>query len=402
MKRIYLDHNATTPVDPEVLEEMLPFLREAYGNASSVHALGQEARKAVDRARERVAALLQADPKEIVFTSGGTEADNHALRGAVAAATAAKGSAPAHLVTSVIEHPAVLNTAQMLEKRGHAVTYVPVDEHALVNADNVILALRPDTKLVSVMLANNEVGTIQPVAAIAHAARERGVLAHTDAVQALGRVPIDVRALGVDLLSVSSHKIYGPKGVGALFIRKGARVSPLIYGGHQESRRRGGTENVAGIAGFGKACELSGRLLQESAAREARLRDRLEAAIVERIAHVKVNGHPRERLPNTLNVAFRFVEGESLLMNLDFEGIAVSTGSACSSGDLKPSHVLVAMGMAPEDAHGSLRFSLGRRTTDEEIDTTIAAVMRVVERVRSMSPMYRDFVKGREAATGAR
>ncbi len=396
MKRIYLDHNATTPLDPAVLEEMLPFLTEKFGNASSVHSAGQDARRAVEQARERLARLIGADASEIVFTSGGTEADNHALRGVVDP-LAANAACP-HIVTSAIEHPAVLNTCQMLEKRGCAVTYVPVDEHARVDVEQVRSAIKPETKIVSIMLANNEVGTIQPVAEIAAIAHERGALVHTDAVQALGRLPIDVRKLGVDMMSVSAHKIYGPKGIGALYLRRGVRVVPLLFGGHQERHRRGGTENVPAIVGFGKASELAGALREERATRERELRDRLERAILERIPHTRVNGHPTERLPNTLNAAFRFVEGESLLMNLDFEGVAVSTGSACSSGDLKPSHVLVAMGLPVEEAHGTLRFSLGRSTTEEDIDAASEALVRVVDRVRAMSPMYRDFLKRQETA----
>jgi len=398
--RIYLDHNATTPLDPAVLDEMLPFLREHFGNASSVHEAGQVARRAVEEGRERVARLIGADAGEIIFTSGGTEADNHALRGVVEPLLAGGGGHP-HLITSSIEHPAVLNTCQMLEKRGCAVTYLPVDGHGRIDVEEATRAVRAETRLISIMLANNEVGTLQPVAEVARLARERKVPMHTDAVQALGRVPVDVKALGVDLMSISGHKIYGPKGIGALYLRKGVRLAPLLFGGHQERHRRGGTENVAGIVGFGKACELAGALRAERAAREAELRDRLQQSIQERIPHVTVNGHPTERLPNTLNVAFRFVEGESLLMNLDFEGVAVSTGSACSSGDLKPSHVLIAMGLAPEDAHGTLRFSLGRRTTAEEIDAAVEALVRVVERVRGMSPMYQDFLKGRTAPAGA-
>ena len=400
MTRIYLDHNATTPLDPAVLDEMLPFLREHFGNASSVHEAGQVARRAVEEGRERVARLIGADAGEIIFTSGGTEADNHALRGVVEPLLAGGGGRP-HLITSSIEHPAVLNTCQMLEKRGCAVTYLPVDGHGRIDVEEATRAVGAETRLISIMLANNEVGTLQPVAEVARLARERKVPMHTDAVQALGRVPVDVKALGVDLMSISGHKIYGPKGIGALYLRKGARLAPLLFGGHQERHRRGGTENVAGIVGFGKACELAGALRAERAAREAELRDRLQQSIQERIPHVTVNGHPTERLPNTLNVAFRFVEGESLLMNLDFEGVAVSTGSACSSGDLKPSHVLIAMGLAPEDAHGTLRFSLGRRTTAEEIDAAVEALVRVVERVRGMSPMYQDFLKGRTAPAGA-
>ncbi|MCK4413366.1 MAG: cysteine desulfurase NifS [Candidatus Eisenbacteria sp.] len=401
MAYIYFDHNATTPLDPAVLEAMMPFLHEAHGNASSFHSPGREAREAVDLARKQVASLIGAQPAEIVFTSGGTEADNHALRGVIARVKAGAGQPP-HLVTSAIEHPAVLNTAQMLEQQGCAVSYLPVDEYGRVRPEDARSAINDATALVSVMLANNEVGTIQPVAAIAAIARERKAIMHTDAVQGLGRIPVDVDALGVDLLSISAHKVYGPKGIGALYIRRGTRIAPLIYGGHQERRRRGGTENVPAIVGFGRACELAGELLAESAAREARLRDRLEQGIRERIEHVRINGHPSERLPNTLNVGFTFVEGESLLMNLDIERVAVSTGSACSSGDLQPSHVLLAMGFEAEAAHGTLRFSLGRRTTEEEIATVLDVLVRVVARVRAMSPMYRDFIKGRRPAAASK
>jgi len=401
MAYIYFDHNATTPLDPAVLEAMMPFLREAHGNASSFHSPGRKARAAVDIARKQVASLIGAQPAEIVFTSGGTEADNHALRGVIARVKAGAGQPP-HIVTSAIEHPAVLNTAQMLEQQGCAVSYLPVDEYGRVRLEDARSAINDATALVSVMLANNEVGTIQPVAAIAAIARERKAIMHTDAVQGLGRIPVDVDALGVDLLSISAHKVYGPKGIGALYIRRGTRIAPLIYGGHQERRRRGGTENVPAIVGFGRACELAGELLAESAAREARLRDRLEQGIRERIEHVRINGHPSERLPNTLNVGFTFVEGESLLMNLDIEGAAVSTGSACSSGDLQPSHVLLAMGFEAEAAHGTLRFSLGRRTTEEEIATVLDVLVRVVARVRAMSPMYQDFIKGRRPAAASK
>ncbi len=392
MQRIYLDHNATTPLDPAVLDAMLPYLRDEFGNASSVHSPGQAARRAVERAREQVARLIGADPREVVFTSGGTEADNQAVRGTLDLAKS-HGEKPLHVITSSVEHPAVLNTCQHVEKHGVAVTYLPVDRTGRVDPADAVRALTPETVLVSVMLANNEVGTLQPVREIVQGVRERGILVHTDAVQALGRIPTDVNELGVDLLSISGHKVYGPKGIGALYIRRGARVGALLLGGHHERRRRAGTENVPGIVGFGQACEIAGARQAESARHEARLRDRLEQGILARVPHARVNGHPSERLPNTLNVGFAFVEGEALLMNLDLEGIAVSTGSACSSGDLKPSHVLIAMGMQAEDAHGTLRFSLGRGNTEEEIDATLDAIVRVVTRVRAMSPVYRDFVK---------
>jgi len=396
MERIYLDHNATTALDPEVLEAMLPFLRSGFGNASSAHADGRQARAAVDEARSQVAELIGAQPREIVFTSGGTEADNHALRGVLELARVPEGGTP-HLIVSAVEHPAVLAVAQHLEKQGVRVTYVAVDPQARVDPDAVRAALTDETVLVSVMLANNEVGTIQPVQEIAAIARARGILVHTDAVQAAGRLPVDVQELGVDLLSISGHKIYGPKGIGALYIRRGTRIAPLLHGGHQERRRRGGTENVPGIVGMGVACRLARERLATIPDRERELRDRLEAGIRQQVPHVRFNGHPTERLPNTLNLGFNFVEGEALLMNLDFEGIAISTGSACSSGDLEPSHVLMAMQIPVEEAHGSLRFSLGKETTSEQIDRTIAAVVRVVERVRALSPMYADF-KRQQAA----
>ena len=401
MERIYLDHNATTPVDGAVLDAMLPYLRDEYGNASSVHAAGRAAREAVEAAREQVARFLGAEPREIVFTSGGTEADNHALRGVVELARTQPGAAP-HIVTTAIEHPAVLNTCQHLEKQGCRVTYLKVDRYARISLDELRGAITDATALVSIMLANNEVGTVQPVADAARIARERGVPVHTDAVQAAGRIALDVNALGVDLLSISGHKLYGPKGIGALYIRRGTRVAPFVIGGHQERRRRGGTENVPAIAGLGKACELASERLPAVVEQELRLRDRLEQGLRARVPYVVVNGHPTLRLPNTLNVGFRFVEGESLLMNLDLEEIAVSTGSACTSGDLEPSHVLMAMGVPVEDAHGTLRFSLGRSTTATQIDRTIEAVARVVERVRAMSPMYQDFKKQQRATAAAR
>lgn len=394
MRRIYLDHNATTPVRPDVLREMMPYLQGRFGNASSFHAPGQAAREAVEQARRRVADLIGAEPREIIFTSGGTEADNLAIRGTVE--RAAQGKRRPHIVTSAIEHPAVLNTCQHLEKSGCVVSYVPVDGSGLVHPDSVARAVTQETLLVSIMLANNEIGTIQPVAEIARMAREKGVLVHTDAVQAVGRLPVDVRELGVDLLSISAHKIYGPKGVGALYVRRGVRLAPMLYGGHHERNLRAGTENVPAIAGFGKACEIAAAELPSVAQREATLRDKLERGILECIPHMRVNGDRRQRLPNTLNVGVAFVEGEALLVNLDLEGIAIATGSACSSGSLKPSHVQLAIGRSHEQAHGSLRFSLGRETTEEEIDITIEALERVVQKLRVMSPLYSDFVNGRQ------
>jgi cysteine desulfurase len=392
MQPIYLDHNATAPLDPEVREAMMPYLGEVYGNASSVHGFWRAARQAVDEARTQVAALIHAKEREVVFTSGGTEADNQALRGVLDVARPKGGGTP-HILTTAVEHHAVLHTARALEKRGARVTYLPVDATGRIDPEELAGAITEDTILISVMLANNEIGTLQPVAEAARIAREHGIPIHTDAVQALGRVPVDVEQLGVDLLSLSGHKIYGPKGIGALYVRRGTRIGPLIFGGHHERRRRAGTENVPGIVGLGKACELAGAQREASAAREAALRDSLQEGILAAVPEVRVNGHPTLRLPNTLNLGFRFVEGEALLLHHDLEGIALSTGSACSSGDLEASHVLLAMGLPHEEAHGTLRYSLGRWTTAEEIERTIEVTARVVERVRAISPVYQYFLK---------
>lgn len=386
MRRIYLDHNATTAVHPAVLEEMLPYLREVFGNPSSIHWFGQEARRAVDRARQQVADLIGAEPNEIVFTSGGTEAINHAIRGAVDK----EEGCSRHIITSSIEHQAVLSTCRYQEGRGFQVTCLVVDECGVVDPASAAAAITDDTVLITIMLANNEVGTIQPLQEIAETAKERGILVHTDAVQAVGKIPVNVQQLGVDLLSLSGHKIYGPKGIGALYIRRGVKVAPLIYGGHHERNRRAGTENVPGIVGFGKACEMAREELDQNAARVAALRDRLEKGILSQIPHVQLNGYPEYRLPNTLNVSFSFVEGESLLMNLDLMGIAVSAGSACTSGTSEPSHVLTAMGRSPEQANGSIRFSLGWGTTDEDVDDTVKALVEIVGKLRELSPLYVD------------
>jgi len=386
MRRIYLDHNATTALHPDVLAEILPYLREVFGNPSSIHWFGQEARRAVDCARQQVADLIGANPDEIVFTSGGTEADNHAIRGAAGPNAGSR----LHIVTTSIEHHAVLNTCRHLDRRGFRVTCLPVDGNGLVDPEAVEAAITADTVLVTVILANNDVGTIQPIRDIARLAKERGVLMHTDAVQAAGKIPVDVRALDVDLLSLSGHKLYGPKGIGALYIRRSVSIDPFIHGGHHERRRRAGTENVPAIVGFGKACEIAGEELDSAPPRIAALRDRLQQGIEERIEHVQLNGHPVHRLPNTLNVSFSFVDGESLLMNLDLMGVAASTGSACTSGSIEPSHVLTAMGRSAEQAQGSLRFSLGRGNTVEEVDFTINALVDVVGRLREISPTYAD------------
>jgi cysteine desulfurase len=384
-KRVYLDHNATCATHPLVLEAMLPFYKEIFGNASSIHAFGRQARAAIDGAREKVAAFLGASPEEIVFTSGGTESNNFAIKG-VAEAKESKGR---HIITSAIEHHAVLNVCKQLEKKGFRITYLPVDKFGLIDPQDLKKAITEDTILITIMHANNEIGTIEPVAEIGGIAKEREITFHTDAVQSVGKIPVNVNELNVDLLSLSGHKIYGPKGVGALYIRKGIRIAPLIVGGHHERNRRAGTENVAGIVGLAKAIELASQQMQEEAQKIKSLRDRLQAGILEKIENVYLNGHPQLRLPNTLNMSFEFVEGESMILNLDLEGIAVSTGSACTSGSLEPSHVLKAMGIDPAIAQGSLRFSLGRDNTQEDIDYILSLLPNIVSRLRDMSPLYK-------------
>lgn len=382
MNSIYLDHNATTPVHPEVLEAMLPFLREGFGNPSSLHEFGQMARRGVDRAREQVAKLIHAKPAEIVFVSGGTEAANHALQGAAEQRTEGQG----HIITTSIEHHAVLNTCRHLERKGYSVTFLPVDSKGRIDVQQACDAFREDTFLVSIMLANNDVGTIQPLKEIASAARDRGILVHTDAVQAVGKIPIDVKELTVDLLSISAHKMYGPKGVGALFIRSGISIPPFIQGGNHERKRRGGTENVPAIVGFGKTCEIIQSEGAQIAAHTAMLRDKLKNSIIERINCATINSPDEDCLPNTLSVSFGDFDGEILMMSLDLEGIAVSTGSACSSGSSEPSHVLDAMGKSPEETRGSLRFSLGRTNTEAEIDDTITALEEVTSHLFDTYP----------------
>jgi cysteine desulfurase len=380
--RAYLDYNATTPVDPEVLAAMLPYLAENFGNASSIHSPGQAARAAVDRARDSIAALIGAKPSEIAFTSGGTEADNLAIFGVLAASSAARK----HIVTTAIEHHAVLHSCQALEKQGVAITFVSVSSSGIVNPDDIRRALRPETILITVMHANNELGTIQPIEEIGRIAAEADIYFHCDAVQSAGKLPLDVNALGVDLLSISAHKIYGPKGVGALYVRTGTRLEPQFYGGHHERDRRPGTENVPGIAGLGKAAELAGKNLAADTCRIAALRRRLEEALLESIPSIRVTGDRSQRLANTTNVTFAGAGGEALLIALDLQGIACSTGAACSSGAVEPSHVLTAVGLPPEEARSSLRFSLGRPTTAEEIEYAIAVIPAVVERLRALSP----------------
>jgi len=380
--RAYLDYNSTTPVDPEVLAAMLPFLAENFGNASSIHSPGQAARGAVDRARESVAALLGAKAGEIVFTSGGTEADNLALFGLVFALKTAQK----HVITTAIEHHAVLNSCQELERQGIDVTFVPVGRDGIADPEDIRRALRPETVLISVMYANNELGTIQPVEEIGRIAAEADVYFHCDAVQAAGKLPLDVNRVGADLLSISAHKIYGPKGAGALYVRAGTPLAPQFHGGHHERDRRPGTENVPGIVGLGKAAELARVNVASDPKRVAGLRDRLEESLLAAIPSIRVNGGAGHRVANTSNLAFSGAGGEALVIALDLQGIACSTGAACSSGAIEPSHVLLAIGLSADDARSSLRFSLGRHTTSEEIDYAASVIPAAVERLRSLSP----------------
>ncbi len=387
---VYLDYNATTPVAPAVLEAMLPFLGENFGNAGSVHSAGQRARAAVDAARESVAALIGAKASEIVFTSGGTEADNLAIFGSLGGTVAASSKARKHIITTAIEHHAILHSCEELERQGIDVTVVPVgrgpESQGVVDPEEIRRALRPETVLITVMHANNELGTIQPIEEIARIAAEAGVRFHCDGVQSAGKVPLDVNRLGVDLLSISAHKFYGPKGVGALYVRTGTNLAPRFFGGHAERDRRPGTENVPGIIGIGRAAELARKFLAEDAARIGPLRDRLESALLDRIPSARVNGDRKHRVPNTTNISFPGAAGEALLISLDLQGVECSTGAACSSGSTEPSHVLTAAGLSRDDARASLRFSLGRPTTAAEIDRAIAIVPGVVERIRSLSP----------------
>ena len=388
MRRVYLDCSATTPLDPRVLAAMMPYLTENYGNASSVHLFGQQARSAVDKARRQVAALIGARANELIFTSGGTESNNLAVRG-ICEAAEARGR---HIVTSAIEHPSVRGPIEQLEKKGWEVTRLPVYDDGVVRISDLDLAIRPDTVLVSVMLANNEIGTIQPLAEIGAFVRERRAAGqhlwfHTDAVQAAGRIPIDVDALGCDLLTISAHKIYGPKGTGALFIRRGVRVLPQQVGGHQERERRAGTEPVANIVGFGAAAELAKQEMLDRNEHTGRLRDRFESEVANRIDDIVFNGHRDARLPHLSNVSFRFIEGEGLLIHLDLQGIAVSTGSACSSGTLEPSPVIRALGRDDELARGAIRFSFGKDNTEADVDYVLEVLPLAVESLRNLSPL---------------
>ena len=382
MHRVYLDNNATTPLLPEVFEAMRPYFLEKFGNASSIHQQGQQARSAVEQARERVAELLNCRAAEIVFTSGGTEGDNLALFG-----MAKPGD---HIITSVIEHHAVLNACKRLEESGCTVTYLPVDGRALVDPDDVRRALRPETKLISIMLANNETGVVQQIAEIGKIAAEADVYFHTDAVQAAGKLPLDVKQIGCDLLTISAHKIHGPQGVGALFVRKGTLLQPLLYGGRHERSRRAGTENLPGIVGLGKAAEIAQRGFGDgSVQRMAELRDRLQAAILGAVEQVGINSGSAPRVPNTTNLHFDCIEGEAMVIALDLKGLSVSTGAACSSGAIEPSHVLTAMGLSADRARASIRFSLGKQTTAEDIEFAAALVPEVVARLREISPVYK-------------
>ena len=380
--RVYLDHAATTPVDEEVLEEMLPYFTKKYGNASSLHSFGREARDAIERSRERVAQLIGAESEEIIFTAGGTESDNIAIKGI--AFREGKG----HIITSQIEHPAVMATCQHLEKKGFDVTYLPVDKYGMVSPEDVENAIRDDTILITIMHANNEIGTVEPIEEIAKIARENEIVFHTDAVQSVGKIPVNVKRIGMDMLSISAHKIYGPKGVGALYIKKGTKIEAIIHGGGHEKGLRPSTENVPGIVGLGKACELAEKRMEEDMKRMQRLRDRLIKGVLE-IEESYLNGHPEKRLPNNAHFRFAAVEGESLILSLDDKGIAGSTGSACSSKKLKPSHVLMAIGLNEVQAHGSLRLTLGRENTEEEIDYVIEVLPPILEKLRAMSPLWK-------------
>ena len=380
-RRVYLDHNASTSVHPEVLAAMLPYFSERFGNPSSIHGVGREARDGVETARERVADFLRVGKDEIVFTSGGTESDNAAVKGIAAA----RGRG--HIVTSAVEHHAVLRSVQALEKGGFEATYVAVDGHGMVDPDDVRRALRPDTIVVSIMHANSEVGTIQPVGAIGRLTREREIPFHVDAVQTFGKLPLDLDALGIDLLSFSSHKIYGPKGIAGLYIRKGTKMASVQHGGEHERRRRAGTENVPGIIGLGKAVEVRARDMAAEETRVRALRDRLWAGLERRVPEIRLNGHPTERLPGTCNVCFRHIESESIVLGLDLKGVAVSAGSACTSGSIEPSHVLVAMGLPLDWAMGAVRCSLGRTTTAEDVDYVLDCVEPLAGKLRELSPL---------------
>lgn len=386
---IYLDNAATTKTAPEVVQAMLTYFTEHYGNASSIYSLGAASKKAINEARRTIAESIGAKPEEIYFTAGGSEADNWALK-ATAEAYASKGR---HMITTKIEHHAILHTCEYLEKKGYEITYLEVDEYGLVKPEELEAAIRPDTILISIMFANNEIGTIEPIAQLSAIAKKHGILFHTDAVQAFGQLPISVDEMQIDMLSASAHKLNGPKGIGFLYIRTGVKIRSFVHGGAQERSRRAGTENVPGIVGFGAAVERSLRIMEEKTVKELRLRDYLIRRIEAEVPYCKLNGHRTERLPNNVNFSFQFIEGESVLIMLDMKGICASSGSACTSGSLDPSHVLLATGMKHEEAHGSLRLTLSEENTLEEMDYVVESIKGIVERLRDMSPLYEDFVK---------
>lgn len=384
MERVYLDYAATTPIDKKVLDKMIPYFENNFGNPSSIYYEGREARKAVDEARAKVASAINANANEIYFTAGGTESDNWAIKG-IAFANKKKGN---HIITTAIEHHAVLHTCEYLEKHGFEVTYLKVDEYGLIDLEELKAAIKDTTILISIMFANNEIGTIQPIKEIGEIAREKKIVFHTDAVQALGSVPIDVKEMNIDLLSISSHKIYGPKGIGALYIKKGIKLDNFVHGGAQESKKRAGTENTVGVIGFGEACSLVTEDLENRIAETIKLRDYFIESVFKQIPNVRLNGHPTKRLPGNVNLSFEFIEGESLLLSLDLKGISASSGSACTSGSLDPSHVLLAIGLKHEIAHGSLRVTIGKYTTKEQMDYVLEQLAPIVQRLRDMSPLY--------------
>lgn len=392
--RIYLDNAATTKTAREVVDAMLPYFTESYGNPSSIYELGQRSKEAITKAREEIAQVIGAKTEEIYFTGGGSEADNWAIKAAYEAYKN-KGN---HIITTKIEHHAVLHTCQYLEKQGARVTYLDVDENGLVDLDQLQKAITPETILITIMFANNEIGTIEPVREIGLIAKEHGILFHTDAVQAFGQVPIDVDEMNIDMLSSSAHKINGPKGIGCLYIRKGVKIRSFIHGGAQERKRRAGTENVPGIVGYGVAARMAAETMKERTQREKELRDYFIRRVLEEVPYVRLNGEPVKRLPNNTNFSFQFIEGESLLIMLDMKGIAGSSGSACTSGSLDPSHVLLAIGLPHEIAHGSLRLTLGADTTKEDLDYTLEQIKEIVEKLRNLSPLYEDFIRKQEKA----
>ena len=386
---IYLDNAATTKCAPEVVEAMLPWFSEYYGNPSSVYELAGKSKEAVDEARQQIAGVIGAKENEIYFTAGGTEADNWAIKAAYEACKE-KGN---HIITSKVEHHAVLHTCQWLEKQGARVTYLDVDENGIIRLEDLERAITPETILITIMAANNEIGSVMPYKEIGMIAREHGILFHTDAVQAFGQLPIDVEECGIDMLSASAHKINGPKGCGCLYIRRGVKIRSFIHGGAQERKRRAGTENVPGIVGFGKAAQRAAATMEERTAKERRMRDYMISRILEKVPYCRLNGHPTLRLPNNVNFSFQFIEGESLLIMLDMEGICASSGSACTSGSLDPSHVLLAIGLPHEIAHGSLRLTLNEEITEQDVDFVVEKIAQIVEKLRNMSPLYEDFIK---------